>query len=84
MTTAIITGIVTLLGIISTIVAFRFNPRQRLYDDIDKIFIEEDKLRHERDVALKKNDSDTLTSTLALLIALRQRKLELMRRLKVN
>jgi len=74
MTTAIVTAITALLGIIGTVVAYRYSPQRR----VDKINVEladiaaeRRKLEQERDKALHENNSDVLTRVAADFIRLR-------------
>lgn len=82
LTTALIAGIPTLLGIAATIIAWKFNPRQKLYTEIDAIYLRQEALYVQRDQALFKNDSDTLTAVTAELNGLRERKKDLLQRLR--
>lgn len=72
------------LGIIATIVAWKLNPRRKLYDEIDAIYLKREKLYVERDEALKSNNSDQLTAITVALNELRERKKELLQRLGQN
>ena len=74
MITLIISAIVSLLGIISTLIAWNLNPKRKLYAELDSIFKQLDQLYKERDEALAKNDSDSLTIITASIVKLCQRK----------
>jgi len=73
--------IATVLGIVSTVLAWRLNPKRLMYAELDSIFKTLDKLYGERDEALAKNDSDTLTRVTAVIVQLAQRKNALLQRL---
>lgn len=84
-----ITGIIaSVIGIISTIVAYKLNPKnieaekkRKIYAEIDSIYKKLDELRADRDVALAGNDTDSLTRITAELISLRVRKNSLLQQL---
>jgi len=85
---AIIGGIPTILGIIATVIAYKFNPRnieleqkRKIYAELDGIYKKHDELRSDRDLALARNDTDALTRITAELISLRVRKNELFLRI---
>ena len=85
---AIIGGIPTILGIIATIVAYKFNPKnieleskRKIYAELDGIYKKHDELRADRDLALARNDTDELTRITAELISLRVKKSSLLQRL---
>lgn len=73
--------IASALGIIGTLVAWKFNPRRVIYSELDAIYKRLDGLYGERDKALAENDSDTLTRVTADIIGLCQRKNTLLQRL---
>lgn len=76
------TIISSIIGIISTVVAYNYNPRQRLYKEIDQIDLQLKRLSNEKDFALKVNDSDLLTTITMQLLDLEKRKSLLLQRFK--
>ncbi len=83
LTTFLFAIIPTILGIISTYVAWKWNPRQKLYDEADSIFRQWEALLVIRDKALQDNNSDDLTVVIAQLNTLRARKKIVMQRLGI-
>ena len=75
------------LGIISTLIAYFLNPQRRkdkLRSQLIDVFIRLEKLGRDRDEALQKNDSDTLTVVNATIIKLCQDKADLLQQLRQN
>ena len=72
--------IASVLGIISTLVAWNLNPRRRLYAELDNIYRQLEELYAKRDKALADNDSDILTVVTSTIIKLCQRKAVLLQR----
>lgn len=62
------------IGLITTILAYFINPGRRKTEELNKIFKELDQLYIKRDIALEKNDSDTLTIVTDRILVLRFRK----------
>ncbi len=56
-----ITLITAILGIISTIAAWYFQPKRKLYSELDQLYNKLEKLYERRDKALMANDSNELT-----------------------
>jgi hypothetical protein len=79
MTTTIIASI---LGIISTLVAWFFNPRQSIYREIDAIQRQLEELYVMRDKALLDNNSNALSDISARISGLCDRKKVLLQRLR--
>jgi hypothetical protein len=75
------TIIASVLGIISTLAAWFLNPKRATYAELDSIYKELENAYSQRDVALAKNDSDTLTIITANIIQLSTRKTVLLQRL---
>jgi len=75
------TAIVSVLGIVSTVLAWKLNPRRLIYAELDSIYRKLEDLYKERDEALKNNDTDTLTRVTADIVRLAQRKNSLLQRL---
>lgn len=82
LTAALIAGIPTILGIIATIVAWKYNPKKRIYDQLDAIYDNLEGLQKARDEALASNDTDRLTVATSGIIELRKKKAELRERLR--
>lgn len=82
MTKLIITGIVSLLGVISTITAWNLNPKRKLYEEIDKIHAQIDEAYRKRDKALQNNNSPILSTVIIELHVLKERRDNLYQRLK--
>ncbi len=82
--TAWIPVLVGIIGIISTWMAWKFNPKRLMYEELDRIFSTWEKLNVQRDEALEKNDTDTLTIVVSELNKLRERKTEILQRLGSN
>lgn len=74
MWTAIAAGI----GLITTLVAYFINPERRKTEELNKIFKELDDLYVVRDIALEKNDQDSLTIAMSKILKLKSRKTALM------
>ena len=72
----------SVLGIIATIVAWNLNPRRRLYEELDSIYKELEKLYVRRDKALESNNSNELTIVNFLIVQLLTRKATLFQRLR--
>lgn len=77
-----LTAITVALGIISTIVAWRLNPKRRLYAELDTIYKNLEVSYAKRDKALAENDMDTLSIVTADIIKLCERKNILLQRLR--
>lgn len=84
MFSTILTIVVGLIGIIGTVVAYKFNPKNKVYDELDGIYVKLDKLYIERDTALQKNDSNALTIAVSSIKQLSDRKAVLLQRLGKN
>lgn len=80
----ILTLIVGIVGIISTIVAWKFNPKTQIYVELDKIMREIEQEEKRRDKALSDNNSGDLTIVTFALDRLRKRKTDLLQRLANN
>lgn len=76
---ALLTGIV---GLITTFLAWKFNPKRILLSELDHIDEEKNKWEGVRDEALSKNDVDNLTVAIAKLLQLRERKADLLQRFR--
>lgn len=74
MWTAIAAGI----GLLTTILAWWINPGRRKTEELNRIFEALDDLYRRRDIALEKNDTDTLAVILDRIIELRNRKARLL------
>lgn len=76
MIATILTTITALLGIIGTVIAYRYSPQRRV-DRINAgladIAAERRKLEQERDKAIYENDSDVLTRVADTFVRLRVR-----------
>lgn len=57
----LLAAIPTVLGIVSTFIAWKFNPRREIYARLDKIYYQLDILYMDRDIALEQNRTDSLT-----------------------
>lgn len=68
------TTIAGIIGLITTILAWFLNPSRKREEELNNIYDELDLLYTERDKALKKNDSDSLTVVTARINVLRARK----------
>lgn len=68
------TAITAIIGLVSTVLAWFFNPARRNMAELNNIFKELDSLYIERDRALEKNDYNTLTRVIARINVLRERK----------
>jgi len=78
----VIAIITTILGIVSTVLAWTLNPKRRLYAELDSIYKELEVLYEKRDKALQEHDGDTLTIVTASIIKLRDRKASIFQRLR--
>jgi hypothetical protein len=76
-----LTIIASVLGIVATLVAWNFNPKRRIYAELDAIYKELSVLYAKRDNALVKGDEDTLTAVTARIVQLSDRKATLLQRL---
>lgn len=76
-----ITIAVSVLGIASTLTAYFFNPKRKIYLELDNIYKSLDKLYGDRDKALAANDSEALTIADNNIITLSSRKQVLLKRL---
>lgn len=68
------------LGIISTILAWRFNPRRALYAELDNIYKDLEVQYAHRDKALADHNSDVLTMATTNIIRLSNRKAVILQR----
>lgn len=68
------TAIAALTGLVTTLVAYFINPERRKTEELRKIFSALDDLYKRRDIALEKNDTDTLAVVLDRIIELLRRK----------
>lgn len=68
------TAIAAIAGLITTIFAYFINPARRKTERLNKIFSVLDDLYRRRDIALEKNDTDTLAVILDRIIELRREK----------
>jgi len=75
---AIIVGIV---GIAGTLTAWFFNPRRKIYAELDQITERLGRLYEIRDKALHENDNDTLTAVTFDIGVLQSRRAEILQRL---
>lgn len=66
------------VGLLTTILAWWINPGRRKTEELNRIFEALDDLYRRRDIALEKNDTDTLTVILDRIIELRNRKARLL------
>ncbi len=62
------------IGIISTLLAWFLNPKRRIQAELDAISKKLEVLYVQRDEALQKNDSDSLTAITSQLVKLYARK----------
>ena len=74
--------IASVLGILSTLVAWNLNPRRRLYAELDKIYAELERCYAQRDKALTENNTDILTAVTARIIELCKRKNTILERIR--
>lgn len=84
MSTLIISGIVGIIGIASTIIAWKLNPKQATNRELDQISRELVTLYQNRDKALAVNDSQGLTIVNHQIIALAERREILLKRLNAK
>jgi len=73
------TAIAAIAGLVTTLAAYFLNPGRRKTIELNAIFKELDELYRRRDVALEKNDTDTLSIVTARIIFLRDRKNNLLK-----
>lgn len=73
--------ILAILGIISTVLAYKLNPKQKLYDELDGINSQLNKLKEVRDNAQAKDQTDVLTAATDDFIKLCARRNEILQRL---
>ena len=66
------------IGLATTILAWFLNPGRRKTEELNRIFEALDDLYRRRDIALEKNDNDTLAVILDRIIELRNRKARLL------
>jgi hypothetical protein len=74
----------TVLGIASTLLAYYFNPKRKIYVELDQLLIEKENWERKRDEALVKNDRNVLTVATAYLLRIKKRQAELLQRLGNN
>ena len=77
-----LTIIASIVGIISTLVAWFFNPKRIIYSQLDAVYGQLEALYAKRDKALAENDSNTLTIVTASIIGLCKTKNILLQRLR--
>jgi hypothetical protein len=70
------------VGIISTFLAWKLNPRRVLYAELDSIYKEIESWSKVRDQALSENNSDNLTIAVSSIIRLHNRKNEILQRFR--
>lgn len=75
------TAIAGVVGLITTILAWRFNPKGQIYKELDEIYRQLEELYKKRDEALVNHDTDTLTVVTDAIIRLCVRKNILLSRL---
>lgn len=80
MSQLIITGIVGIIGTISTIVAWNLNPSRIKQERLDNATKELIQLYEKRDKALKSNDSDNITSSVIELFYVKKRIADILQR----
>jgi hypothetical protein len=68
------TAIAALAGLATTLFAYFINPSRRKTEELNNIFKELEILYVKRDVALEKNDFDTISYVTARIIVLRGKK----------
>lgn len=76
------TIITAILGIIATILAWKFNPQREMYAELDYIDKQLDAEYRIRDKALIENNNDQLTLSVTIIAKLKIRKNIIMERLK--
>jgi len=81
MATAILTILGGAVGIAGTLIARKFHPRYRLWDQWDKTIKRQNQLLKERDEALYRKDNDRLTRVLGALSGLRNEQTRILQRL---
>jgi hypothetical protein len=84
MFTTILTGVVGLIGIAGTILAWNLNPKRKVYAELDSIYQELYKnggLYERRDKALASNNSDELSIVNELILRVCARQAVLLKRL---
>ena len=75
--------IIGVLGIAGTLVAYFFNPKKKLWDEMDKIYDALEISYAKRDKALLDHDSETATIADSEILALKLRKKVLKERLGI-
>lgn len=78
----ILSIIAAVLGIIGTILTYKLNPKQKLYDQLDQLAKKKVSLERWRDEALQKNDTDSLTAAGNALIKLQHDEASILQRLR--
>lgn len=73
--------IASILGIVSTVLAWNLNPKRKIYAELDSIYKQLEVCYEIRDKALAENDSDTLTIVTSDILRLATRKNTLLQRL---
>lgn len=68
------TAIAAIIGLTTTLFAYFINPSRKKTEELNNIFKELEILYVKRDVALEKNDFDTLSYVTARIIVLRGKK----------
>lgn len=76
--------LVGVVGIISTFLAWKLNPRRALYEELDEIYRKLDVAYAQRDEALSKNDSGHLVLAISDITRLFLRKGEILQRIGAN
>lgn len=76
------TAIVAIIGIISTLVSWFFNPKRIIYSQLDSVYLKLEGLYVKRDEALLINDSDALTTITGDILRLCKTKNILLQRLR--
>ena len=80
--TLILTIISGLIGIVGTVLMYRLNPRQKIWDELDRLSRVKIELERRRDEALKIHDNDSLTIAGNELIKLQNDQTSLLQRLR--
>lgn len=76
---AIVSG---LIGIVGTVLVYKLNPRQQIWDELDRLSKVKLDLERKRDEALKTHDSGQLTINGNALIQLQNDETRLLQRLR--
>jgi len=76
-----LTLITAVLGIIGTITAWYFQPKRKLYSELDQLYNSLEKLYERRDKALMANNSNELTICAKEIFALKIRKAMILKQL---